>query len=351
MGDIDKVYTWAIQTCNAPDVGYSTTYRNQQTVGGITYYDCSSFVNFALNAGGFETPSYAPTHNAFTAGSIEINELLRLGFTEVDSSGEYKAGDIGVSNGHTEICYQGGQGEGIFMGAHTDNRPLADQVCISDYVSYFPRLFRYGSGATGYGFTMYVISAMCGNFYHESNINPAIWESLNPAMWTDDYHGYGLGQWTNVGSSRRLEDLHNWLVTNHYADNDGNAQCAYIVEENYWLVKPEYPDFTDLNSFLNSDSTDLTMLTHAWNWCWEGIHDASWDTRVTYANLCYDYINAHAQDSNITEWISGNRFLTQDEILNNAVMLYRYFSAGGGGGGTPSKPKTTMPLWMKIRYL
>lgn len=351
MGDINKVYTWAIQTCNAPDVGYSTTYRNKQTVNGITYYDCSSFVNFALIAGGFYTPSYAPQYNAFTAGTPEINELLRLGFTEVDANGEYKAGDIGVSNGHTEICYQGGQGEGTFMGAHTDNRPLVDQVSISDYTSTFPRLFRYGNGATGYGYSLPVIASICGNFYHESNINPAIWESLEQASWTDDYHGYGLGQWTNVGASRRLEDLHNWLQTNHYADDDGDGQCEYIVNENYWLVKPEYPQFTDLNSFLTTNETDIITLTHAWNWCWEGIHDASWDTRVTYANLCYQYILDHAQDSTITAWITGNRYLSQDEILNNAVMLYRHFSAGGGGGGTPTIPKHKMPLWMKIKYL
>ena len=52
MPDINKAYSWAIQTCNAPNVGYSNAYRNQQTVGGITYYDCSSFINYALLAGG-----------------------------------------------------------------------------------------------------------------------------------------------------------------------------------------------------------------------------------------------------------------------------------------------------------
>lgn len=350
MGDINKVYTWAIQTCNAPDVGYSQIYRNRQTVNGITYYDCSSFVNFALIAGGFETPMYAPNHNAFVAGTVEANELIRLGFTEVDATGEYIAGDIGVSESHTEICYQGGQGEGIFMGAHTDRYPLADQVSISSTPRTFPRLFRYGGGASGYGYSLYVISAMCGNFWTESHINPAIWESLEVANWTDMNHGYGLGQWTNTTGSMRLENLKNWLDTNHYGVTDGNAQCQYIVQENYWLYKTEYPQFGDLNSFLTSDSTDLATLTHAWNWCWEGIHDGSWDIRVTQALNCYNYIQNHAQDSTITTWIAENRYLSDDEKLNNAVMLYRFFSAGGGGGGTPSKPRTTMPLWMKIRY-
>ena len=52
MPDINKAYSWAIETCNAPNVGYSNAYR--QTVGGITYYDCSSFINYALLAGGLK---------------------------------------------------------------------------------------------------------------------------------------------------------------------------------------------------------------------------------------------------------------------------------------------------------
>ena len=350
MGDINKVYTWAIQTCNAPDVGYSQRYRNQQTVNGITYYDCSSFVNFALVAGGFSTPQYAPNYNAFTAGTDEITELLRLGFVEVNSEGEYKAGDIGVSEEHTEICYEGGQGHGRFMGAHTDNRPLVDQVSISDYTRSFPRVFRYGDGAHSYGYSLYVVSAMCGNFWTESGINPAVWESLEVANWTDELHGYGLGQWTNVDGSTRLIDLHDWLVGHGYSVTNGDAQCEYIVVEDYWIPKEDYPEFTSLESFLTSPSTNLTTLTHAWNLCWEGIHDSSWDDRVSQAQRCYNYILNHAQDTSITNWITGNRYLSDNEKLNNAVMLYRYFTAGGGGGGTPSKPYVKMPVWMKVRY-
>ena len=365
MPDLNKAYQWAIQTCNSPVVGYWTNSdnRNQITVNGITYYDCSSFINYALLAGGWSTPSYAPTHNAFTTGTMPA-ELRRLGWSQVSASGQILPGDIGLSSSHTEMCYQGGVGTAIFMGAHYgrdgnkgSNIPLQYQVSIGNssgdatYKKGFPQIWRYGAGgATGYGYSIYVISAMAGNFYHESNINPGIWESLSPAAWTDDYHGYGLGQWTNVGGSRRLEDLKTWLDANSYSVTDGNAQCQYIVHENYWLQKPEYPDFSNLESFLKSNSDDLTELTHAWNWCWEGIHDGSWDQRVTDANKCYNYIQDHAQDSSITDWIVGNRYLDEDEMLNNAVMLYRYFSAGGGGGGTPSLPKSKMPLWMKIRY-
>ena len=129
MADINRAYSWAIETCNAPNVGYSQTYRNAQTVGGVTYYDCSSFINYALLAGGFVTPSYAPNSNAFTTYT-EASELIRLGFTEVDASGEYIAGDIGLSSEHTEMCYRGGNGKGVFMGAHTSNAELDNQVSI-----------------------------------------------------------------------------------------------------------------------------------------------------------------------------------------------------------------------------
>lgn len=351
MGDIDKAYTWAIQTCNADDVGYSQDYRNQQTINGITYYDCSSFINYALINAGFVTVGYAPDHNAFTTYT-EPGVLLDLGFTEVDATGEYKAGDIGVDPTHTEMCYTGGNGSGIFMGAHTANAQLADQVSISNYTRSFARLFRYGNGATGYGYSQEVIAAICGNLWTESNINPGIWESLQVGNWTDLNHGYGLGQWTNTGGDThgRLYQLKEWLDANGYSITDGNAQLDYIIDEDYWIYNSDYPDFNNLTDFLTSDSTDLTTLTHAWNLCWEGIHDASWDTRVTQAGIVLQYIAEHAQDSTITDWVAVNNYLSTDEILNNAVMLYRHFSAGGGGGGTPSLPKSKMPCWMKIRY-
>ena len=113
-GNINSAYAWAISTCNDPNVGYSQAYRNQQTVNGITYYDCSSFIWYALKAGGFPVGDGWPfvTQNM---GSV----LISLGFKEVPNSGEYKAGDIGVNpETHTEMCYQGGQGK-EFSWEHT----------------------------------------------------------------------------------------------------------------------------------------------------------------------------------------------------------------------------------------
>ena len=54
MPNIRDAYDWAVHTCEDPNVRYSQTYRDQQTVGNLTYYDCSSFIWYALIAGGFD---------------------------------------------------------------------------------------------------------------------------------------------------------------------------------------------------------------------------------------------------------------------------------------------------------
>ena len=349
MPDINKMYSWAVNTCNANNVGYSQTYRNQKTVNGITYYDCSSFVNYALLAGGFTTPGYAPSNNAFTTYTME-QVLLNLGFKKITND-VIMAGDIGVSDSHTEICYTGGTGSAVFMGAHGSSYPLAQQVSISTYTRTFPRIYRYGDGgASGYGVSPYVAAAIAGNMWQESGLSPGIWENLSPGEPTSLLKGYGLGLWTNTGGDPhgRLYQLCTWLDANGYARDDGNGQLAFLVHENVWYTNSAYP-FNNLNDFLTSNSTDIAMLTHAYNLCWEGIHDSSWDARVTYAQQCLSYINAHANDAAITKWYNGNTYLPNNQRLNNAVMLFRFLSAGGGGGGV--KERGRMPLWFYMRKL
>ena len=60
MPSIQSAYNWSIETCAKENVGYSQTYRNQRTVNGITYYDCSSFIWYALIAGGWDLVSVLP---------------------------------------------------------------------------------------------------------------------------------------------------------------------------------------------------------------------------------------------------------------------------------------------------
>lgn len=177
----------------------------------------------------------------------------------------------------------------------------------------------------GNNYSLYVIAAMCGNFWTESNINPAIWEDLNSGSYTDLMKGYGIGQWTNTsasGSGARLKNLNTWITSNGYNMYDGNAQLQYIKKENIWYKNYSY-SFQSLDEFLNSESTDLTMLTNAWTRCWEGISPQP--ARVTQAQTIYNYLENHKDDSGLS-WVKGNRFLTEDEIKNNAVLVYQYFN-------------------------
>lgn len=337
MPDINKAYTWMIQTCNAPKIGYSQSYRNQQTVNGITYYDCSSIMNYGLLAGGFSTPSYAPNHNAFTTYTMP-EELTRLGFTEVDASGEILPGDIGLSSTHTEMCYSGGVGEAVFMGAHTANAPLAYQVSIGSssgdatYKRSFPRLFRYGTGASGYGSSVYVIAALAGNAWRESHVNPTLQQVGGGA--------FGIFQWDGT----RREALLSWLSDNGYDSTDPNGQMQYLIVEGDW--QGSYGGISSLDEFMQSDSTDVTMLTAAFCTCWERPGVPALDERIQFANKALEYIQDNANDTGITTWETEPMYyLSETQALKNAVLMYRYYSAGGGGGGTVTQ-KTHMKIWL-----
>ncbi len=338
MPDINKAYTWAIQTCNAPNIGYSQIYRNQQTVGGITYYDCSSFIWYALIAGGWELSGWPFT--TYTEPDI----LIANGFTEVNSAGEYLPGDIGVSTSHTEMCYTGGQGDGVFMGAHTDNAVLTNQVCIgsssgdTNYRRNFPRLFRYGSGgAVGYGASAYVVAALAGNAWRESHINPTLNQQGGGA--------FGLFQW----DGGRRDALKAWLSENGYSETDPNGQMQYLIVEGDWMGT--FDGISSLDEFLNSSSTDIASLTEAFCTCWERPGVPALQERIDFANKAYDYITSHANDSSITTWETEPMYyLSEEQALRNAVLMFRFYGAGGGSGGTPSDRKKKMPVWMWIRY-
>lgn len=347
MSDINRAYQWAINTCNAPNVGYSQAYRNQQKVNGITYYDCSSFIWFSLIAGGWSFSGWPFTTS--TMGGI----LVDNGFTEMSTGGSWEAGDIVWRAGHCEMVYRGGNASGICMGAHTSNAKLANQVSIGssggnpDYVSSaanYSKLYRYGNGggATGITYSDYVIAAICGNWWQESTINPGIWEGLVIGA-----PGYGLGQWT----AGRRDTLFAYLDSHGFARDSGDGQLQFFNAENYWTPKSGV-SYNSLSEFLGSSSTDLSELTRSFMLCWEGINDGTLQTRIDAAQDCLQYIQDHKDDPSINSWYTGNRYLSNAQRLNNAVMVWRVLSVGGsgGGGGTPTPEAHKMPVWMKIKY-
>ena len=231
MPDINAAYRWCIDQCNNPNVGYWMDHRYQETIDGITYYDCSSFMWYSLvDGGGFVLPS-----PAFVTGTM-LQVLSNAGFNIITGPGAGTIcypGDIlwhnhGAAGGHTEMVFAGGTGTARTMGAHGRNGiPLQNQVSInSGYVPFsdvgWEYLARWGAGVeyqwhnknTGaysrdsieaqenvmkmvevlapLGWTINAIAALAGNQAYESGFNPWRWESdiVNTAR------GYGLFQYT-----------------------------------------------------------------------------------------------------------------------------------------------------------
>lgn len=388
-GNINKAYQWTINTCNAPDVGYSQPNRAQVRVNGITYYDCSSLMWFALKAGGWDVAS-AYTGPAVCFRTWEMANVCRqLGFNILDARTTiWKPGDILVDDWraigyqHTEMVYEGPPNNevsyGKTMGAHSDvdsygnPLPLADQVSINDYYTtpsswwnQFNHLIRWGDGGAtgGYGASKYVVAAICGNWYRESGINPGVYENLNVVPLTElVYGGYGLGQWTNVYNEQtgrwttRRTDLVLWLREHGYADDSGDGQMEYFIEEGVWHITPgsygykwrdKYPT---LESFLKSTSTDLLELTEAFLNCWEIGNTGLMEHRYPNAQKVLAWIEAQG-NMNPIDWYKGNRYLPDNERLNNCLLVWNFLSAGGGGGGhLPYYQRGTMPIWMMIDY-
>lgn len=262
MASIQTAYEWAIEKCNAPNIGYSQANRMEKTVNGITYYDCSSFIWFALKAGGFDVvKANGGSTWAFTTGTM-ANALRLLGFTKMGTAQPWKPGDILLRTGHTEMVFDSNR----TMGAHSSKVPLEQQVSIKSNpssASSWLELWRYGGGAetkwikgnrylsTGEmqnnaqiifntlllkGWTKNAIAGMLGNMQKESTINPGIWQNLNP----NPSLGWGLVQWT---PSTNFTD---WAAANGYANDDGDAQLIWIdtVTESagQWIPTTQYPE-------------------------------------------------------------------------------------------------------------
>lgn len=262
MASIQTAYEWAIEKCNAPNIGYSQANRMEKTVNGITYYDCSSFIWFALMAGGFDVvKANGGSTWAFTTGTM-AKALKLLGFVKHATTQPWLPGDILIRTGHTEMAFDSNR----TMGAHSSKVPLDQQVSINSNpstASSWLELWRYESGAstqwikgnryltigemqnnaqiiftylTNRGWTVNAVAGLLGNMQKESTINPGIWQNLSP----NPSLGWGLVQWT---PSTNFTD---WATANGYANDDGDAQLKWIdevtVSFGQWIPTAQYPE-------------------------------------------------------------------------------------------------------------
>lgn len=297
MPDITTAYQWGINTCNAPNVGYSQQYRNQRTVNGITYYDCSSFIWYALIAGGWDMEGQFGTW-PFTTYTM-ANILTQLGFTRHSPDDAWLPGDILLRTEHTEMAFDGTR----TMGAHTSRVPLAEQVSINanDSRGGWLSLWRWENGANvewikgnvyleigqmqnnarlvwyymqQWGWSINACAALLGNMQGESTINPGLYESfvISPSV------GYGLVQWT-PGSI-----IQDWLTQNGYEIDNGYGQLVWIdtetVPQGQWIETSTYP--MSLNEFKTS-TEDVATLAYVFMYNFERPASLDHPERQTYA--------------------------------------------------------------------
>lgn len=351
MPDINNSYIWAVNTCNAPNIGYSQDYRNQQTVDGITYYDCSSFIWYALRAGGFNLSGYP-----FTTGTMRGILTGQLGFTQVPIAGIWMPGDVCWRTGHTEMVYQPiGSGDGYTMGAHSAKLPLADQVSISSTPDSqksapFTELYRFGSGGSGgttytwirthdsryfnqsqmqnnaaciyqwfyaKGWTINAIAALCGNIQAESTFNPDLIEHGGT--------GHGLVQWTPP------EDLYKVLdyLYQDYSDwGDPERQCNAIYAE-YQKTIGEIPPHTDPD------------------------FDKQWYPTTEYPISWYDWAHSTGDPKELAYAFQRNYerpAQIHPERGDYALYWYDYLLTIDPHGNNPSGKVSKLKVWQMIKY-
>lgn len=322
MPDIQRAYNLMVAGCNDPNVGYSQAQRTTIKLGVAyrTYCDCSSMIAWALTGGGFyKNNPWFSTYN-------EQSQLAMAGFKKVPIGGAWLPGDILWRQEHTEMVYK----DRVTMGAHSSSKPFPDQVSINNYASSpssWSECWRYGNGAVpglpDTNISIYVASAILGNWAIESNINPGIWQDLSVGS-----GGYGLGQW----SGGRRDNLFKFLTDNGYDQDSGMGQIAFFLKEDDWQASTSTPiKFNDLTSFLTSSSTDIAGLTETFMNAWERPGVPALDRRIEMARKVYDYIQDHSGDP--VQWITGNRYLSEADQLNNAVAAYQILSLGESPDG------------------
>lgn len=203
---------------------------------------------------------------------------------------------------------------------------------------------------------VYVVAAICGNFFRESGVNPGAWERYQtPVPVTTHGVGFGLGQWTNVGTDNgRLYNLFQWCSDKGIDPTNGPGQLEYLLHEANWNNNPHtIGSYTTFDEFMTTDSTDLYALTYDWCWNWEGLDpDApgtGFDVRYEAAQEYYDLILALADaDPSEYSWSAINAPLTTSEIQDNVMLIYWYLS-GVTPEPIPDRSRKGMPVWMMTK--
>ena len=183
---------------------------------------------------------------------------------------------------------------------------------------------------------LYVIAAICGNFWQESTVNPGIWERKDGQIINTP--GYGLGQWTdNPPQVMRRTALFDWLDANNYPHDSGDGQLEFLMYENLWIPSLiQQSAYNTLNEYLTTSSTNLYNLVTEFMFHWEGIDDG---TDLVRYNMAEDFLQELQNDNGERmPWYSSNDFNTVNYARWNSLRIKDFFM--GYVPPTPPTPPT-----------
>jgi LysM repeat protein len=174
----------------------------------------------------------------------------------------------------------------------------------------------------GTDWTKESLSALCGNMWHESSINP----SMHELGYGDSMsYGYGLVQWT---PGTKLSD---WCAANGLDYTLGDSQLAridYEVNNNIqWIAKSTYGYTTFAQFRQNSGGWSVDYLTEMFMNCYErpAAATANLADRQSFANTAYTSLDWTGTGSG-----GGGGTPTPYHIQNKAAQ-YQYEEKGALG--------------------
>lgn len=143
------------------------------------------------------------------------------------------------------------------------------------------------------GWSVNAVSAVCGNMWVESHINPGCWQYGFYENWN---MGYGLGQWTPASK------LKNWAEARGLPfRGNGNTQLMMLAEDSGQWHTSSYPyppgkvPPISWEEFKHSE-LPVSTLTEYFLYYWEDPHDSaepSRQYRIDHALKYYEIITGH----------------------------------------------------------
>lgn len=117
---VQALIEWCINTANSPGIGYATG------AGGPDSYDCTGFISAGMQAAGFDI---TVCHGSAFDTAVVAAGWKKIEYDDSQGTDPLKPGDILSNDHHVELYI----GDGNVVGAHTDKKPLEDQVSVEGY--------------------------------------------------------------------------------------------------------------------------------------------------------------------------------------------------------------------------